>query len=344
MFHRPIVHAAVLLALALAPIARAQEDAGAQEKIPQLRAGIIGLDTSHAIAFTGVLNDANAQPDVAGCRVVAAYPKGSPDIPSATSRVAEYTEKIKAMDVVIVDSIPALLEKVDVVLLETVDGRPHLAQALPVIKAGKPLFIDKPMAGSLADAVAIVEAAKRAGVPMFSASSLRYTKGAQAIRGGSIGQVVGCDAFSPCPLEQTHPDLFWYGIHGVETLYTVMGTGCQSVTRISTPGTDVVVGVWESGRIGTFRGIRAGQRGYGGTAYGTKGIQPIGTFGGYRPLVVQIVRFFRTRKVPVDPAETLELFAFMEAADQSKRQGGAAVTLESVLQKARAEAEAKLAK
>jgi predicted dehydrogenase len=322
---------AVVMMFTLVTGAAAQQAADT----PQLRCGIIGLDTSHAIAFTKLLNDPNAPPEVAGCPVVAAYPKGSPDIESSVSRVPGYTETVRELGVEIVDSIPALLERVDVVLLETNDGRPHLEQALPVLKAGKRLFIDKPIAGSLADAVAIFEAARRYNTPVFSSSSLRYTEGAQAIRNGSIGDVVGCDAYSPCSLEPTHPDLYWYGIHGVESLFTVMGTGCQTVTRSHTDTTDVVVGVWEDGRIGTFRGLRSGKRGYGGTAFGTDATEQIGSYGGYAPLVVQIVRFFRTGQVPVSEAETLEIYTFMEAADQSKRQGGVPVDMAQVLQQAK---------
>ena len=305
---------------------------------PVLRAGIIGLDTSHATAFTKILNDPKASNDVAGCRVVAAYPEGSPDIRSSVSRVPKYTEQMRKMGVEIVDTIEGLVEKIDVVLLESNDGRPHLEQVMPVLEAGKPVFIDKPVAGSLADAVAIFSAAGKRGVPVFSSSSLRYTEGAQALRDGKIGRILGCDAYSPCSLEKTHPDLFWYGIHGVETLFTVMGTGCRTVSRASTAGTDVVVGVWEDGRVGTFRGGRRGKSGYGGTAFGEKGVAPIGPYGGYRPLVVEIVRFFRTGKPPVSPEETLEIYAFMEAADESKRQGGNPVSVAEVLAKAKEEA------
>ncbi|MFP6619145.1 MAG: Gfo/Idh/MocA family oxidoreductase, partial [Pirellulaceae bacterium] len=141
---------------------------------PRLRVGIIGLDTSHVIAFTKMLNEGNAADDIAKCRVVAAYPKGSPDIESSVTRVPKYTAQVKEMGVEIVDSIDALTEKVDVVLLETNDGRPHLEQIIPVLKAGKPVFIDKPIAGSLIDAVAIFELAKKHKVPVFSSSSLRF--------------------------------------------------------------------------------------------------------------------------------------------------------------------------
>lgn len=310
----------------------------ADESMPKIKIGVIGLDTSHAPAFAKILNDPAAKEDVAGFQVVAAYPQGSPDIASSVNRVPQYTKEFEAMGIEIVDSIEALIGKVDCVLLETNDGRPHLEQALPVLKAKKPLFIDKPVAGSLVDAVKICNAAKEFGTPVFTSSSLRYAEGAQALRRGDFGEVFGCDAYSPCSLEKTHPDLFWYGIHGVESLFTVMGPGCESVTRVSTPHAEIVVGVWKDGRVGTFRGIHKGPTGYGGTAFTTKGIQQIGPYGGYRPLVVEIAKMFRGGPPPVTAEESLEIYAFMEAADESKRQGGKAVKLADVLEKAQAAA------
>ena len=238
----------------------------------------------------------------------------------------------------IVESIDELIERVDVVLLETNDGRLHLEQALPVLEAGKPLFIDKPMAASLADVLALFDAADHYGVPVFSSSSLRFQPAMQDVREGSIGRVVGADAYSPAHLEATHPDLFWYGIHGVETLFTVMGVGCQDVRRIASDSTDVVVGTWADGRIGTFRGTRSGASGYGGTAFGADGVAVLDYSSGYAPLVEAIADFFRTGDVPVPPEETIEIFAFMAAADASKQQGGAPVALADVLAQARGEA------
>jgi predicted dehydrogenase len=219
---------------------------------------------------------------MAGFRVVAAFPGGSQDVPSSRDRVQKYADDLKAGGVEIVDSIPRLLEKVDVVLLESVDGRPHLEQARPVILAKKPLFIDKPLAGSLADAVAIAELAKRNGTPWFSSSSIRFGPKLAALKkDAKVGEIVGCDAFSPCPTEEHHPDLFWYGVHGVEALYTIMGPGCESVTRVRTDGGELVVGVWKGGRIGTFRGIRDGKADYGAVAFGKKGIASQVGFEGY---------------------------------------------------------------
>lgn len=303
-----------------------------------IKVGIIGLDTSHSIEFAKLLNAETPAPEYAGCRVVAAYPQGSRDIASSTNRVPGYIEKVKPFGVEIVDSIDTLLTKVDAVLLESNDGRVHLEQALPVFKAGKRVFIDKPIAGSLPHVLALFEAARRHNVPMFSSSSLRYTPQTQALRSGQHGAVLGVDAFSPCALEATHPDLFWYGIHGVETLFTLMETGCESVTRVSTPGTDLAIGTWREGRIGTFRGNRDSKNGYGATVFLAKGLQRVDDFKGYGLLLAEIVTFFKTGIAPVKPEETIELFAFMEAADESKRRGGVPVRLDEVLVKAKAEA------
>jgi len=309
-----------------------------QEK-KELRAGIIGLDTSHAPAFAKLLNDPEKTDDLAGVKVVAAFPGGSPDLPASADRVEGYTRELQKMGIEIVPSIEALLEKVDVVLLESVDGRPHLEQARQVIEAGKPVFIDKPIAASLADAVAIAELAKKHNVPCFSSSSLRFSPGIIGMREDEkIGRVLGCEARGPCSLDSHHPDFFWYGIHGCEILFTIMGTGCETVSRTTSEGTDFAVGRWSDGRIGTFRGLRDGAHGYGATVFGDKGIGPSGGYDGYRPLVVEIVKFFHTGKPPVSLDETLEIYAFMEAADESKRQGGAPVKVADVLAKAKAAA------
>lgn len=217
------------------------------------RLGIIGLDTSHCVAFTKEINSIDESPKLGGYKVIAAYPKGSLDIESSVSRIPGYIEEVKKMGVEIVDNIPSLLKKVDVVLLETNDGRRHLEQAIPVLKAGKPMFIDKPIAASLSDAMVIVQASKYFKVPFFSSSSLRFMPSAQEVVNGKIGKVLGADVFSPFILEKTHPDYFWYGIHEVELLYTIMGPGCKTLTRFHTDNTEVVVGAWSDGRIGTLR-------------------------------------------------------------------------------------------
>jgi hypothetical protein len=124
-------------------------------------------------------------------------------------------------------------------------------------------------------------------------------------------------------------------VHGVEVLFTIMGPGCQTVSRTHTDDTELVVGVWNDGRIGTFRGSRKGAHSYGAMVFGSAGIGPSGGFGGYEPLVVEIAKFFRSGKPPVTAEQTLEIFAFMESADESKRQGGKPVALAEVFAAAR---------
>jgi predicted dehydrogenase len=301
----------------------------------ELRLGLIGLDTSHVIAFTQVLNDPANKNHVPGAKVVAGFKGGSPDNPSSWDRVDGYTKELQAKwGVKIYDSIEELCQNVDAVLIESVDGRPHLEQAKPVIKARKPLFIDKPMAASLRDALEIFRLAREAGVPVFSASSLRYGKAVQAVRAGSVGKLQRAETSSPCSLERHHPDLFWYGIHGVESLFTVMGTGCETVKRGATPdGKIEVTGTWSGGRTGVFQE----SKGYGGKVVGEKGEVEVGAYDGYHPLLAEVVKFFQTGVVPVPATETIEILAFMEAADESKRQGGAAVKIQDILKKAGAQ-------
>ena len=315
----------------------ASETSGfAAEILQPLRVGIIGLDTSHSPALTKLLNESAPTGELAGIRVVAAYAGGSDDMPISRDRLAGFTAEVRALGVEIVESIDALLQRVDAVMLESVDGRPHLEQIKPVLVAKKPVFVDKPVAGSLDDAVQLFALAHAAGVPCFSSSSLRFSPGIAQMRNHpEVGDVLGCDAYGPCPLEPHHPDLFWYGMHGIEALFTIMGTGCQTVSRVQTAGSEMVVGVWEGGRIGTFRGIRDGATDYGAMVFGSRGIRASGSFAGYQPLAVEIAKFFRTGRPPVSAEETLEIYAFMEAADASQRTGGAAVDVRETLEQAR---------
>lgn len=303
---------------------------GGQAQTP-IRVGIIGLDTSHVTAFTALLNDPSNPNHVPGARVVAAYRGGSPDVESSATRIDRFTSELQTKwNVELVGSIEELCQKVDAVLLESVDGRPHLAQVRPVLAAGKRVFIDKPLAGSYRDAREIVRLSKESGTPFFSTSSLRFVSELQELKSSEkLGTMLGAITFSPSPTEAHHPDLFWYGIHGVEMLFTMMGTGCESVTRVHTAGADVVVGRWKDGRTGTFRGIREGKADYGAIAFGSKAVIPssIPMKVDYRGLVVEIVRFFQTGVPPVSPEETLEMMAFMEAADLSKARSGQTVKL-----------------
>lgn len=301
---------------------------------PELRIGIIGTDTSHVTAFTKLLNDRDDPQHVPGARVIAAFKGGSPAVEASRTRVDRFAAELKdKWGVEFVDSIEALCDKVDAVLLASVDGRSHLAQVRPVFKAGKRVFVDKPFTASYADAREIGRLSRESGVPFFSSSSLRFAADVQAIRASDKhGGILGALTFGPENLEPHHPDLFWYGIHAVEMLYTLLGPGCDQVTRVKTDSGDTVVGRWKDGRIGTMRGLIQGRQEYGAIAFGMKAVldTPLPMKTDYRGLLVEIVRFFQTGVPPVPPEETQEIIAFMEAAELSKTRGGAPVALTEV--------------
>lgn len=307
----------------------------AQSFAAELRIGMIGLDTSHCIEFTRRFNDATDKNHVPGGKVVAAFKGGSKDIEGSWSRVEGYTKQLQEKyGVKIVDTIEELCEQVDVVMLESVDGRPHLQQAIPVFKAKKTLFIDKPVAGTLADAIQIFRLAKENDVPCFSSSSLRYYPGLVELKNANVGEIKGAISTGPAHLEPHHPDLFWYGIHPTEALFTIMGTGCETVVRTATTDTDVVTGVWRGGKVGTLRGLRNAKEPYRVTLFGSKDVLDQKPGGDYTPFLKEVMKFFQTGVAPVSPAETIEIFAFMEAADESKRQGGCPVKISDVMKKA----------
>lgn len=287
-----------------------------------LRIGIIGTDTSHAGAFTAMLNDPSNKNYIPGARVVAAFKGGSADLESSASRVDKYAEELASKyGVEIVPSIQALLPKVDAILLESVDGRKHLPQFREIAKAGKSVFIDKPLASTLPDAREIARIGRENGVRWFSASSLRFSRGIPALKQPELR---GAVVWGPGPTDKTHQlDLSWYGIHSVEILYSFFGRGCVEVTRVSGANGDVVTGRWSDGRLGTVV-LDNDYAGFGATTFAKRKSLVSGAdfYTGYQDLVAEIIKFFNGGPPPVEESETLEMFAFMDAAQRSKESGG----------------------
>lgn len=293
----------------------------------QIRVGMIGLDTSHVVAFSRILNDPSNRNHVPGAKVVAAYRGGSPDLPSSRDRIDKFTAQLQEeFGIEIVADIPTLCSKVDAILLESVDGRVHLEQVKPVFEAGKPVFIDKPLAATLEDALEIARLGKQHGVAWWSSSSLRYSPIVEQVKGESM---TGAITWGPASLEATHHlDLSWYAIHPIELLYTIMGPGCERVSRTYTDDADVIVGLWSDGRTGVVRTIRNSKSGYGAISFGADQIRSSHDAGAdYASMLKHVVEFFKTKQPPVPNEETLELFRFMDAALRSKQNGGAPVAL-----------------
>ena len=230
--------------------------ASAQEPV---RVGVVGLDNYQAVAYTQLFNSPKAEGDLAGLKVTAAVPLGSPDIEESVENLPKWHAQIQKFGVEIVDSIDEVLKRCDVVMIMSLDGRTHLAQATPVLKAGKRLYIGRPLAASLPDAAAIFKLAEETKTPCFSSSQHRFSPGFIGMRKHpEVGKVLGCDVYGGCPTEPHHAELFWHAVHGIDTLYTIMGPGCVSLTCQSTPYAEAITGVWADGRVGTFRGIKQG--------------------------------------------------------------------------------------
>ena len=301
-----------------------------------LRLGIIGCDTSHATAFAGILNDPAAPNHVPGVRVVAACKISSPDMEWSRTRVDGFVAEMRERwGVKFVGSIAELCSGVDAVLVCSVDGRAHLEQAREVIAAGRPVFVDKPLGGTLRDVLEILHLAEQARVPLWTGSAYRWHPSFTELLRTDVGEIRGALSFGPAHLDAHHPDLYFYGIHPTEALYAVLGEGCESVTRTKTADTDVVTGTWSGGRTGTLIGLRTQPLPHQVTLFGSTGFaQQKGGGLDYAPLVAQIVKFLQTGHPPVSHAETLEMYAFMEAADESTRCGGVPVKIAEVLARA----------
>lgn len=318
-----------------------------------VKVGVVGMDNYQAVAYAQLLNSPKAEGDLAGTKVVAAFPgEPSPHIAESAVNLPKWVAQIQKFDVKIVETMDDVLKQVDAVMIMSLDPRVHVEQAKAVLKAKKPLYIGRPMALSLTDALEIFRIAKENNTPCWSSSQHRFSPGFSGMKNHpEVGAVIGCDVYGGCALDATQPQLFWHALHSVETLNTILGSGCESVTCFSTPTAESITGLWSDGRVGTYRGIKKGAVKYSATVFGDKGVSTAGIYGhgvpvlgvvptkdkymGYEGIAIEMAKFFKGGPLPVSEAETLEVFAFLEAAEQSKARGGAPVKLADVLAQAR---------
>lgn len=289
--------------------------------------GMIGLDTSHATAFTKLLNDPATPYRVEGGRVTVAFKGGSPDFIMSSSRIERFTATVRdEYGVRLVERIEDVAEQADAILLTSVDGRVHLEQFRRIAPFGKPVFIDKPFAVTSEDAREIAALARQHNVPLMSSSSLRYTEElVQALADDSLGAIYGADCYGYVELQPTQPGLFWYGIHSTEMLYAILGRGCAEVYAVTNEHHEQVTGVWSDGRVGTVRGHRVGPRTNGALLHRKEGTQfaDCGTHPKpkYACLLERVMQLFRTGRPPIDLEDTVEIVRFLEAANESRATG-----------------------
>lgn len=295
-----------------------------------IRVGLVDFDTSHVAAFTQRLNHIGVGSEewVEGATVVAGFPGDSDMMPE---RIPGYVEQLTGYGVPLVESADDLLGRIDAVMITSQQGARHRERARPFLEAGLPTFIDKPFAGNVQDAEAIIALAHAHKAPLMSCSALRWAPEVQGAlqRRDEYGKILSADVWTTAMLHAGNPGLLQYSIHGVEILYTLMGVGCESVQAVFTPGGEVVTGLWGDGRIATVRGIRDGAGGFGLTAHYEKGhhAATVQSGGYYREMLRQIVGMFETRQEPIPTAEMREAIAFCDAAAESIARNGASVAL-----------------
>ncbi|HRJ72162.1 MAG TPA: Gfo/Idh/MocA family oxidoreductase [Terrimicrobiaceae bacterium] len=286
-----------------------------------LRIGMVGLDTSHVPAFANLLHDSTQTYHVPGGRIAAAFPGGSPDFALSINRVDGFTSELRDKHgVEIVDALSALRGKCDAVMLESIDGRVHLAQFREVADWGVPVFIDKPLTISGAEARELAGIAAEKNVRVTSASAIRFAeKFREALDDG--GAVTGADVYGPMQFQEKCPGYFWYGIHAVEMLFAALGAGCSEVLAVREESHDVLTGRWSDGRIGTVRGNRTGNNGFGGTLHRAESSRPFDVSAGKKPyyasLLEKVMPFFQGESAVVAPVEMVEVIRFLDAANRS---------------------------
>lgn len=298
-----------------------------------LRLGIVDFDSSHSLEFTQRFNHCgvDAEQRVDGARVVLGCPG---DSTMSAERIPGFARQIASCGVELADSPDRMIGRIDAVLVLSICGSAHLERVAPFLTAGIPAFVDKPFACSLEDAVEMARLARQHQTLLFTSSSLRFSEDIFAFekRRPLLGKLHGATVWGPAKRHPGNPGLFHYGIHAVETLFTLMGPGCERVSASWSEGAEVVTGHWSDGRLGTIRGIREGCTSYGATAYCDTGVftMPVSSRYAYRNLCREIVKAFETGRPPVPIETSLEIVRFIVAALESEHRDGAPVALPEI--------------
>lgn len=161
-----------------------------------IRVGLVGLSSGHMTQFAdhvaaGLLGDAQV-----------------------THAVREDTEFAAALDVEWVDSVEELAEAVDAGIVGGKIDDHRAAHAIPLLAAGLPVLVDKPLANNRDD----VEAIFGAGGKLFTASALRYqpSLAGLTLTGDPVVVTGNADRDSPWS------GLLFHGLHVVELAATVL--------------------------------------------------------------------------------------------------------------------------
>jgi hypothetical protein len=284
----------------------------------ELKIGIIGLDTSHTVAFTKLLQaaDTPAEQRVEGLRVVHAmrFPSPFQDDKGQDERQAQMV----ALGVAMKPSVAELAQGMDALFLEINDPALHLDFFRRVAGLGLPVFIDKPLAANLADARQILALAAEHKTNVWSSSSLRFVRRLVAAKQEMTAPPTFCNVFGALGKAAAGSDIVWYGCHVTEMLVTAMGCGAQGVMAVEDPAGVVAVVSYAGGRRAVAEYSRGSYK-YGGRIQAGNEVKYFDNTGDvlYYNLLVEIKRWLETGAIPVSLGESFEVQAIMEAVEQS---------------------------
>ena len=245
------------------------------------------------------------------------------DDPADAPRVAA-ASKIKH----VVDRPEDVIGQVDAVVIATDDGDGHVARARPFVEAGLPVFVDKPLATNLPDLNRFVRW-HAAGRAILSTSGLRYAPEMRAVaqQRELLGELRWVTSLTCKTWER-------YGIHALEAVYPLVGSGFTHVRTHGQPGSDVVHLAHSSGVQLTIAAIHDAAGSFGTVhVYGTKGQLPLrltDTYTAFREQLVAFIEFVRSGRRPFPFEQTVELMAILIAGIRSREQSGRAVALDEV--------------
>ncbi len=187
------------------------------------RVGILGTENSHAKTFTSVINAENsAYPDF---EVVALY---ALELQPSEAIASNYP------NIKICTSIEEMVDMVDCAMITARHGKYHKDFAMPFIKAGKPVFIDKPFAITMEDVNEILDTAEEYNVPVMGGSGCKLSLSLLGLKtemeSGAIGAVKNAVVSFPCDVNSVYGGMYFYGSHLVEMVLTLFGYDPISVT------------------------------------------------------------------------------------------------------------------
>jgi hypothetical protein len=299
-----------------------------------VKLSVIGLETTHGFIYPAMFNgydpaalERNALDIVwnifptggarsiatEGVEIVACY---DPD-PELGRKVAEACRIER-----VCTELAAAYRDVDGVIITAGDATTHLALAEPALRAGLPVFVDKPFAATTADATAMAELASQHGAPLFCTSAIRFADQTRELRerfASAIGEPLTAHVIGT-------GDYASYAVHSLEFLLSAWGGGVRALRSLGQEGFDVVQIEFSDGRQAIWQNCKPLVWMFHLALYGSEGYDEATiTFEDryrlFRNTAEEIARFMVSGESPVPIEDTLEIVRILELVPAARGDG-----------------------